>query len=88
MGQFFEAMRYFKAAFTQAKYWAGENQNKLVNQYLEACAKNNRKGKFKKSLEWANYLGIQVRWLRDQEQTEENIAFVSYILQKALYPNL
>jgi len=87
-GQFAEAMRSFEVAFTQAKYRAGENQYKLVNQYLEACAKNNRKGKFKKGLEWANYLGIQVRWLRDQEQTEENIDFAFYILQKAVYPQL
>ena len=87
-GQFAEAMHSFELAFTQAKYRAGKNQYKLVNQYLEACAKNNRKGKFKKGLEWSNYLGIQVRWLRDQEQTEENIDFAFYILQKAVYPHL
>ncbi len=86
--QFSEAMHHFEKAFTQAKYRAGSYQYKLVNQYLESCAKNNQKGKFKKGLEWANYLGIEIRWLRDKEQTKENIDFAFFVFRKANYVHL
>lgn len=85
---FSAAMDLFEQAFEQAKYRAGKSQYKLVNQYLEICAKNNQKRKFKKGVEWANYLGIQVRWLRDKEQTDENIDLAFFILSKANYVHL
>lgn len=86
--RFSEAMHHFEKAFIQAKYRAGSYQYKLVNQYLESCAKNNQKGKFKKGLEWANYLGIEIRWLRDNEQTKENIDFAFFVLRNANYVHL
>lgn len=70
------AMDLFEQAFEQAKYRAGKAQYKLVNQYLEVCAKNDQKRRFKKGVEWARYLGIPIRWLRDREPTEENLDFV------------
>lgn len=82
------AMDLFEQAFEQAKYRAGKAQYKLVNQYLEVCAKNDQKRRFKKGVEWARYLGIPIRWLRDKEPTEENLDFVFYIFSKATYPQL
>ncbi|ERS82107.1 hypothetical protein Q667_06110 [Marinobacter sp. C1S70] len=82
------AMDLFEQAFEQAKYRAGRAQYKLVNQYLEACAKNNQKRRFKKGVEWARYLGISIRWLRDKEPTEENLDFVFMMLSRATYPQL
>ena len=81
-------MDLFEQAFEQAKYRAGKAQYKLVNQYLEVCAKNDQKRRFKKGVEWARYLGIPIRWLRDKEPTEENLDFVFYIFSKATYPQL
>lgn len=38
--EFEAAMPHFQAAFENAKYRAGKNQYKLVNQYVEVAAKN------------------------------------------------
>lgn len=79
------AMGYFQTAFENAKYRAGENQYKLVNQYIEVSAKNdNRKG-FKKGVEWAQYLGLEIRWLRKDEPTEEKLDFVFHMMKIARY---
>ncbi len=59
-------MDLFEQAFEQAKYRAGTSQYKLANQYLEMCAKNNRKGKFKKGLGWANFLGVLLEEVQRQ----------------------
>jgi hypothetical protein len=66
---------YYKKAFTKAKYSAGGHQYKLVNQYIESCAKNNKYHDMKKAVAWANYLGIKVRWLRgwDDPESEESL---------------
>jgi len=82
------AMDLFEQAFHQAKYRAGKAQYKLVNQYLEVCAKNDQKRRFKKGVEWARYLGLQIRWLRDKEPTEENLDLVFLIFSKATYAEL
>ncbi|MFB2658874.1 hypothetical protein [Shewanella xiamenensis] len=68
-----KAYQYYKDAFMHAKYRAGSNQYKLVNQYIEACAKNNQYAEMKKGVAWANYMGIEVRWLRgfDNPESEE-----------------
>ena len=50
------------------------------------CAKTNRKKEFKKGLEWANYLNIKIRWLRDDEQTEAAIDLAMAFLERADYP--
>jgi hypothetical protein len=66
---------FYKKAFTKAKYSAGGHQYKLVNQYIESCAKNNKYRHMKKAVAWANYLEIKVRWLRgfDDPESEESL---------------
>jgi len=66
---------FYKKAFTKAKYSAGGHQYKLVNQYIESCAKSNKYMDMKKAVAWANYLGIKVRWLRgwDDPESEESL---------------
>jgi hypothetical protein len=61
---------FYKKAFSKAKYSAGRHQYKLVNQYIESCAKNNKYRDFKKAVAWANYLGEEVRWLRNWDAPE------------------
>ncbi|HGE1972739.1 TPA: hypothetical protein ACGKFT_005527 [Pseudomonas aeruginosa] len=78
-------MPHFQAAFENAKYRAGKNQYKLVNQYVEVAAKNDDRRGFKKGIEWAQYLDIKVRWLRDDEPTEEKLDYVCYMLKIARY---
>lgn len=82
------AFPYFKQAFERAKYSAGKNQYKLVNQYIELAAKVDRWGSFKKGVEWATYLGQPVRWLRDKEPTEENLLFVFAVMKQGQYTQL
>lgn len=82
------AYPFYEAAFSQAKYSAGEHQYKLVNQYIEICAKNDRRREFKKGVAWANYLGIEVRWLRNTDGTEEDYEATYDILKKTNYPIL
>jgi len=79
------AMSYYQVAFDNAKYRAGKQQYDLVNQYIEVAAKNDRRQCFKKSVEWAQYLGIEVRWLRNDEPTEEKLDYVYYMLKIARY---
>jgi len=83
--EFEAAMPHFQAAFEHAKYRAGKNQYKLVNQYVEVAAKNDDRRGFKKGIEWAQYLDIKVRWLRDDEPTEEKLDYVYGMLKIARY---
>ena len=66
---------FYKESFTKAKYSAGTYQYKLVNQYIESCAKNNKYLDMKKAVAWANYLEIKVRWLRgfDDPESEDSL---------------
>lgn len=83
--EFEAAMPHFQAAFENAKYRAGKNQYKLVNQYVEVAAKNDDRRGFKKGIEWAQYLDIKIRWLRNDEPTAEKLDYVYYMMQKARY---
>lgn len=67
------AFGYMELAFEQAKYCAGNRQYELVNQFIELAAKTDRWKCFKKGVDWAHYLGLSVRWLRDREPTVENL---------------
>ncbi|MNP11145.1 hypothetical protein D3C76_1033190 [compost metagenome] len=78
-------MDYYQVAFDYAKYRAGKQQYDLVNQYVEVAAKNDKWQWFKKGVEWAQYLGIKVRWLRDDEPTEEKLKYVYRMLKIARY---
>lgn len=79
------SMKYFHKAFNNAKYRAGKSQYKLVNQYVEVAAKNDDRRNFKKGVEWAQYLGIEIRWLRKDEPTEEKLDYVFFMMKIAQY---
>ncbi|WP_439858324.1 hypothetical protein [Pseudomonas syringae] len=70
---FASASPHYAKAFQLAKYSAGDLQYLLVNQYLEVMAKTKQWRQFKQGARWAGYLDIPVRWLRDNEPTEQNI---------------
>lgn len=72
-GDYEAASTHYVRAFEHAKYSAGEMQYLLVNQYLEVMAKNKRWLPFKQGAQWACFLGISIRYLRDKEPTEENM---------------
>lgn len=79
------AIDYYQEAFEKAKYRAGEYQYDLVNQYVEMAAKNDKWQCFKKGIEWAQYLGIEIRWLRDDEPTDETLDYVYGMMKMARY---
>lgn len=79
------AMPYYRSAFNKAKYRAGKNQYKLVNEYVEVAAKNGKWLWFKQGAAWAQYLGIQIRWLRDEEPTDDALRFVYELFGKCRY---
>ena len=83
-----EAYPFIQSAFDEAKYSAGSQQYKLVNQYIEICAKNNKWQNFKKGVAWANYLGIGIRWLRETDNTEEDLKIAYEIMKKIFHPVL
>ena len=86
--EFESAYPWFQLAFEQAKYCAGSHQYKLVNQYVEVCAKTDRWKDFKKGIDWAQYLNIEIRWLRQDEPTDERLDYVFWMLKRANYPHL
>lgn len=84
---FQSAFLHAEQAFEQAKYSAGGKQYELVNLYIELAAKMDRWQSFKKGVEWANFLGISVRWLRDDEPTEDRLRGVFELMKLARYPS-
>ena len=84
-GEYQTAFPYFKNSFEAAKYCAGNNQYKLINQFVEVAAKNDKWREFKKGIEWAQYLGIEIRWLRKNEHTQDKLEFVFEIMKSARY---
>jgi hypothetical protein len=78
-------MVYYEIAFNDAKYRARQNQYYLVNQYVEVAAKNDMWKYFKKGIEWAQYLGIEIRWLRNDEPTEEKLKYVYEMMKIVSY---
>ena len=86
--QYSEAAPHFKRAFELGKYSAGKSQYKLVNQYIEICAKVQNWEEFKKGVAWAKYLGFSTRFLREKDETEENLRAIYEGFQKVIYPVL
>ncbi|MDQ3058896.1 MAG: hypothetical protein M3R45_05165 [Pseudomonadota bacterium] len=80
-----DAYPFIKESFEKAQYCAGKNQYLLINQYIELAAKNDKWKDFKKGIEWATYLGFEVRWLRKDEPTDEKLKCVFAIMKKARY---
>jgi len=83
-----KAYLFFQRAFEEAKYSAGSHQYKLVNQFVEICAKNNKWRDFKRGAFWANYLGIEIRWLRGTDCTEDDMKVAYEIMKNTVYPVL
>ena len=79
------AFQFAEIAFNYAKYSAGREQYNLVNLYVELAAKNRDKKRFKKGVEWARFIGLKIRWLRDAEPTDENLDLAFEMLGKAQY---
>lgn len=79
------AFRYIEDAFKRAKYCAGANQSQLVSRYIELAAKNDCWKNFKKGIEWARYLGIPVRLLRDEPVTDDKLQAVFALMKKVRY---
>jgi hypothetical protein len=79
------AYPHYEAAFELAKYRAGRLQYDLVNQFVELAAKNRKEIAFDKGIDWALYIGLDIRWLRDKEPTKENRDFVRCIMERANY---
>ncbi|NMM29444.1 MAG: hypothetical protein HHJ12_19735 [Glaciimonas sp.] len=82
-----DAYTFIRDAFEKAKYCAGRHQYILLNQYIELAAKNDKWRDFKRGIEWATYLGFDVRWLRQDEPTTEKLRIVFEIMKKAVYAN-
>jgi hypothetical protein len=82
------ALPYYFKAFEEAKYCGGQDQYLLVNQYIESCAKNRLWRDFKKGVAWANYLGIEVRWYRGIDESEERLKTTYEMLHIARYPKV
>jgi hypothetical protein len=83
--KFESAFEHFKSAFDLAKYCAGNNQYQLVNQYVEVCAKVDRWRDFKKGIEWARYLHLEIRHLRRREPTDENLRSAFALMKRVVY---
>jgi hypothetical protein len=79
------ALPYYSKAFEEAKYSVGRNQYLLVNQFVECCAKNNKWRDFKKGIAWANYLGIEIRWYRGMDESDEPLKSAYLMLKIARY---
>lgn len=75
--------RELSIAFDAAKYAAGQYQHPLLNHYLEACAKNNKWREFKKGVAWAQYLGIKVSFLGQDEPSDDNMRYVFDLMRNA-----
>ncbi|GGX23158.1 hypothetical protein [Undibacterium macrobrachii] len=82
------AFPFLTDAFDSAKYCAGGQQYKLVNQFVELAAKNDKKSDFERGISWARYVGVEIRHLRSNEMTEVNLNSVFEIMKKAVYATL
>lgn len=79
------AWTWISDAYKQARYRAGSKQYKIVNQYIELAAKVGDRVAFRKGVNWARYVGIDVRWLRDKDPTPENIDFAMEVFRRSRY---
>jgi hypothetical protein len=67
------AYEHYKRAFELSKHRIGKESYLLVNEFAEACAKNNKWRDFKKLVSWASHNAIPVRWHRGFDDSEEAI---------------
>ena len=79
------AWAWISQAYEEARYRAGSNQYKVVNHYVELAAKVQDRVAFRRGVNWARYVGVQVRWLRDRDPTPENLEFAMEALRRCRY---
>lgn len=80
------AWNWIQKAFRTARYRAGNRQYAIVNHFVELAAKRRSKREFKKGIHWANYIGIEIRLLRNQELNNENLDNAMDMLRHIRYP--
>lgn len=79
------AWPWVERAYELARYRAGADQYPIVNHYIEMTAKRRDRVAFRKGINWARYIELDVRWLREREPTPENLDFAMEILARARY---
>ena len=80
-----EAWTAISQAYELARYRAGKAQYQIVNQYVEMAAKRGDTAAFRKAVQWARYIGLQIRWIRDAPLTPQNLDAAMRILRQATY---
>ncbi|SFG30120.1 hypothetical protein [Neptunomonas qingdaonensis] len=83
---FEKAHRHCKKAYQQVKYSGGNRHYPLVNLYIELCAKTKQKKAFRKAIAWAHYIGMRVRWVGNENPTEEELDVAYTFFQNGIYP--
>jgi hypothetical protein len=79
------AWTWISRAYEEARYRAGAKQYEIVNHYIEMAAKAGDRVAFRNGVNWARYVGIEVRWLRDKEPSPENIDVTMDMLRLVRY---
>lgn len=79
------AWAWIAQAYEAARYRAGSQQYKVVNHYVELAAKVQDRVSFRRGVNWARYVGVQVRCLRDRDPTPENLEFAMEVLRRSRY---
>lgn len=80
------AWHWIEQAFSAARYRAGAQQHQVVNHYIEQAVKMAKRVAIRKGVHWARYIGVEVRWLRDREPTDENLDMMMQVFSRARYP--
>ncbi|WP_194725883.1 hypothetical protein [Noviherbaspirillum malthae] len=82
------AFKHIEEAFELSKYCAGGNLYKLVNLYVELAAKMDSWMSFKKGVQWADYLGFEIRHIRHANASEESMRSAFALFQTVRYGDL
>lgn len=82
------AFEHIGEAFELSKYCAGSNLYKLVNLYVELAAKMDSWMSFKKGVQWADYLGFEIRHIRHANPSEESMRSAFALFKKIQYGDL
>lgn len=80
-----QAWIWISQAYEEARYRAGAGQYEIVNHYIEMAAKMGKRRLFERGVRWARYIGMEVRWLREKEPTQENLGFVMEVMKRGRY---
>lgn len=84
-GDYDQAWLAICRTFELARYRAGRSQYRIVNQFVEMAAKQGDTVAFRKGVHWARYIGLEIRWIRANPLTHENLHTAMAILAKATY---